>query len=255
MRSVRISLLVAGLAVLVLGAHSPPHATAGVDYDCADFATQAEAQEYLLPGDPYRLDADNDGIACETNPCPCTGEDPPPPPPPPPPKAETYRLTMAAAKRVSKRLVRKVVNRNPRLDVSRLKRCKRRAERRIDCRLTARGSTASVKTTCRIKVAVKAKNRRPAGRIVSRRCNSRPVRRLTFAEAKAALKPRATEIAGKRTALELARVSRLMILGYAEWTRPAAGGEVEACSVDLTAEQLPSGAIRVDVGPVSCEPA
>ena len=28
------------------------------DYDCADFANQAEAQEYLLPGDPYRLDGD-----------------------------------------------------------------------------------------------------------------------------------------------------------------------------------------------------
>ena len=43
----------------------------GIDYDCADFANQAEAQEYLLPGDPYRLDADNDGIACEDLPCPC----------------------------------------------------------------------------------------------------------------------------------------------------------------------------------------
>jgi hypothetical protein len=36
-----------------------------LDYDCSDFATQEEAQEYLLPGDPYNLDADNDGIACE----------------------------------------------------------------------------------------------------------------------------------------------------------------------------------------------
>jgi outer membrane biosynthesis protein TonB len=35
------------------------------DLDCADFATQEEAQQQLLPGDPYRLDADSDGIACE----------------------------------------------------------------------------------------------------------------------------------------------------------------------------------------------
>jgi hypothetical protein len=34
-------------------------------YNCDDFATQAEAQQFLLPGDPYILDADNDGVACE----------------------------------------------------------------------------------------------------------------------------------------------------------------------------------------------
>jgi hypothetical protein len=34
-------------------------------YDCPDFATQPEAQAQLLPGDPYGLDADNEGIACE----------------------------------------------------------------------------------------------------------------------------------------------------------------------------------------------
>ncbi|WP_308283157.1 thermonuclease family protein [Pseudonocardia nigra] len=37
------------------------------DRDCADFATQADAQAALAPGDPERLDADNDGIACESS--------------------------------------------------------------------------------------------------------------------------------------------------------------------------------------------
>ena len=37
-------------------------------YDCPDFATQPEAQTQLLPGDPYGLDADNDGQACDTLP-------------------------------------------------------------------------------------------------------------------------------------------------------------------------------------------
>jgi hypothetical protein len=36
------------------------------DKDCADFATQAEAQTYLLPGDPHGLDADDDGTACDS---------------------------------------------------------------------------------------------------------------------------------------------------------------------------------------------
>jgi hypothetical protein len=34
-------------------------------YGCEDFATSAEAQVQLLPGDPYGLDADNDGTACD----------------------------------------------------------------------------------------------------------------------------------------------------------------------------------------------
>jgi hypothetical protein len=42
----------------------------GGDLDCADFATQDEAQAVLDrdPSDPNRLDADNDGIPCENLP-------------------------------------------------------------------------------------------------------------------------------------------------------------------------------------------
>lgn len=38
------------------------------DYDCKDFRSQAEAQRMLeaYPGDPFRLDRDKDGIACES---------------------------------------------------------------------------------------------------------------------------------------------------------------------------------------------
>ena len=38
------------------------------DYNCSDFKTQAEAQRMLnaYPGDPFRLDRDHDGIACES---------------------------------------------------------------------------------------------------------------------------------------------------------------------------------------------
>jgi micrococcal nuclease len=42
----------------------PPSPAEG-DYDCSDFATRSQAQDQLLPGDPYRLDADGDGQACE----------------------------------------------------------------------------------------------------------------------------------------------------------------------------------------------
>jgi hypothetical protein len=35
------------------------------DYSCNDFQTQEEAQLYLAPGDPYVLDPDGNGLACE----------------------------------------------------------------------------------------------------------------------------------------------------------------------------------------------
>lgn len=35
------------------------------DYDCSDFETEEEAQFYLAPGDPFGLDPDNNGQACD----------------------------------------------------------------------------------------------------------------------------------------------------------------------------------------------
>lgn len=37
------------------------------DYNCRDFSSQSAAQSLLnrTPGDPYKLDADKDGFACE----------------------------------------------------------------------------------------------------------------------------------------------------------------------------------------------
>lgn len=49
-------------------------ATHGYDKNCSDFSSQAEAQHHMNahPGDPDRLDgSDQDGRACESNPCPC----------------------------------------------------------------------------------------------------------------------------------------------------------------------------------------
>jgi micrococcal nuclease len=46
-------------------------ASAQRDMDCSDFRTQREAQAFFKsqePGDPHRLDGDNDGIACEALP-------------------------------------------------------------------------------------------------------------------------------------------------------------------------------------------
>ena len=53
----------AALSMLVALLCAP--AALAQDLDCADFATQEEAQQSLESGAPYGLDADSDGIACE----------------------------------------------------------------------------------------------------------------------------------------------------------------------------------------------
>ena len=52
--------------------------------NCSNFGSQAAAQYYLYlyPTDPSNLDGDNDGSACEGNPCPCGAERIPPEPEP-----------------------------------------------------------------------------------------------------------------------------------------------------------------------------
>jgi endonuclease YncB( thermonuclease family) len=82
------ALLIAALtlAALALASASPADSDAA-DYDCADFSNQAQAQTYLLPGDPYRLDGDDDGVACEDLPCPCSSSGPAPSAPAPVPVA------------------------------------------------------------------------------------------------------------------------------------------------------------------------
>ena len=64
----------AGLLVLV---GTPTAADAVADRDCGDFDTQAAAQQFYLDAggpqsDPHNLDSDGDGVACESNPCPCS---------------------------------------------------------------------------------------------------------------------------------------------------------------------------------------
>ncbi len=52
------------------GARSQRDSSFTRDYNCSDFKTQAEAQRIFnsSPGDPYKLDGDSDGVACESLP-------------------------------------------------------------------------------------------------------------------------------------------------------------------------------------------
>jgi Excalibur calcium-binding domain len=70
---VGFAIVLASLTV-ALGEFAP--AARAADRDCADFSSQRAAQDYFISkggpaSDPDRLDADHDGVACESNPCPC----------------------------------------------------------------------------------------------------------------------------------------------------------------------------------------
>jgi hypothetical protein len=72
----RLSLLAVVAAFTALLFASMPSSAIAGDKDCADFASQRAAQIFFLRHggprrDPHRLDGDNDGVACEDNPCPC----------------------------------------------------------------------------------------------------------------------------------------------------------------------------------------
>jgi hypothetical protein len=64
------------VALTALLLFSLPSGASASDKDCADFPSQRAAQFFFLKHggprlDPDRLDGDNDGVACEDNPCPC----------------------------------------------------------------------------------------------------------------------------------------------------------------------------------------
>jgi hypothetical protein len=70
-------LLAVGLNLIVVAVEAQEFEPAayigqGDAYNCGDFASQADAQAVLRadPSDPNRLDADRDGVACETRPAP-----------------------------------------------------------------------------------------------------------------------------------------------------------------------------------------
>jgi endonuclease YncB( thermonuclease family) len=81
-RIAAVATVAAATVGIGVGAGSPARpagATAAVvDKDCDDFSSQKEAQEFFESHDPaedpHGLDADGDGEACETLPCPCADD-------------------------------------------------------------------------------------------------------------------------------------------------------------------------------------
>lgn len=251
--------LVLVLAMSLVALSAIPSSAAARDYDCADFSTQAEAEEYLLPGDPYNLDGDNDGVACEDLPCPCSSspgeggggneEEQAPAPPPPPP----YHLTMSTARSLAKQVARRFARRNPKVGVSSLGTCSRSGERRINCLATARGKTASSRTTCRLHIRVTAVDRHPRAALASSNCQTKSTLKLTASRAAAALRSRGAELADKPVALGfLERLDSTSFVGSVEWTQRSSTSREEC--VDTMEASMDSGRrVHVEVLEGACE--
>jgi hypothetical protein len=258
----RIPLLLALIFVVTAALAQVPPSAQAQDYDCADFANQAEAQEYAGNGDPYGLDGDNDGVACEDLPCPCSNEagsgggggDSAPMPPPPPP----YHLTKGAARSAAGAVVAKFVRRSSRVAAGHVGACRRLGERRVDCEGFARGRTGTEKTTCRLRLAVRAVDRRPKARLSSVNCQTKDTVKLKGVDAAQAIRARGAELAGKPVGLGfLERQSRTSFLGSAEWTRmsSATPATKEECFALIEASLSSSRQVRAVLIESGCEPA
>lgn len=250
MRRTRATLFLAltPLALLLLA----PASASALDYDCADFATQEEAQEYLLPGDPYRLDGDNDGIACEDLPLGGGGgggESTETPPPPPPPK-----LDKSVARAATEGAMATVVRGSGRLDSASFKGCHRKGRQHVNCRFLGRGETSSRRITCRFKVSVEGTNETYSTLIRRLGCVSRAKLLLRYDRAKQAIRAAVAEVAGRSVPVEVNRTSQVKFWGWAEWSRGgSAPGTRESCYLEATAELLPHGELRTGTRNLDCE--
>lgn len=165
---------VAVVLTAMLGLPALAHGQA--DLDCSDFSTQEEAQRYLLPGDPHRLDGDGDGVACETLPSGGGGGGGGGPtynPPAPETKPKPAKLKYAAAKKAAINEARSYVRQSGRVSRAGFQRCKRRSRHHFDGGLLARGRSYSRLHTCQLVITVRGNGKRASSKLANHSCRSR----------------------------------------------------------------------------------
>jgi hypothetical protein len=228
------------------------------DYDCSDFATQAEAEEYLLPGDPYNLDADGDGIACEDNPCPCSytpgggGEESStttaPAPPPPPPK-----LNKAVARSAAWAKARHFNLRNRLISRVSFKGCRRRSRYKLRCEFRGLGATQTVRGKCAITVIVMGEGGDAHAKLRAT-CRSERVLFLTFRRAIPELRLAGERASHRGVVFVVAhRLNDLEIEADLEWERPTRLGG-EECDARFVARLNSADEVIVTHEAPSCAP-
>jgi hypothetical protein len=251
----------AAIASCLLMVAAPTASAHRRDYDCADFATQAEAEEYLLPGDPYNLDADGDGIACEDNPCPCSytpggggggggGETTTKPAPPPKPP----KLNKAVARSAAWAKARHFNLRNRLISRVSFKGCRRRSRYKLRCEFRGLGETGTAREKCAMTVTVKGEGSHAKARLKAY-CRSERLLFLTFHRAIPELRTAGEELSGRGVVfLETQRLSDVEIAAVLEWTTPTKKGS-EECAARFAARLNSLDEVVVHHGPPSCTPS
>lgn len=240
-----------GVIVAVGAAFAPAAAATPEEPLCAEFGSQADAQALLRPGDPKRLDPNGNGVACETNPCPCAYVDSRTDSPGSfPAAAPPHPLTNRVARNISKRLGRGVVVDSVELQRSYVNECRRLSSRRIGCSLTIRGKSQKSKITCEYRVDVRARQGRYVGRIVAQRCRQQSLAKLTYKRALRAFETRLEELVDMPTLVALFRTSRTSFVGNALW-KPHADRD-DFCVIQATIEFSSSRLVLVTTDPPVC---
>jgi hypothetical protein len=242
-------------AVLCLVAIAAPTASAQRrDYDCADFANQAEAEEYLLPGDPYNLDGDDDGVACEDLPCPCAlGSNEPPPPPPPPPPPKPPKLNKAVARRAATAKARRFDRRNRLISRVSFQGCRRRSRYKLRCGFRGLGETPTTREKCAITVIVKGEGSHAHAKLRAT-CRSERVLYLTFRRAIPEIRAAGEEASHRAVVIVVAeRLSDLEIEATLEWERPKKSGG-EECDARFLARLNSADEVLVTHEAPNCSP-
>jgi hypothetical protein len=254
-------LLVLSFAIVLgLVARAPTASAHRRDYDCSDFANQAEAEEYLLPGDPYGLDADSDRIACEDLPCPCayssgggggggntTTTTPAPPPKPP-------KLNKAAGRSAALAKARHFNLRNRLVSLIRFHGCSRRSRQKLRCDFTGLGRTQTSSSTCAIAVIVTGEGSRDHAKLRAT-CRSERLLYLTFRRAIPEIRAAGEEVALRGVAIVVAeRLSDVEIEATVEWQRTVKKTD-EECEARFVARLNSLEEVVVTHEAPTCSPA
>lgn len=252
----RLLVLGVGVALCLCAVAAPPASAHRRDYDCADFANQAEAEEYLLPGDPYNLDGDGDGIACEDLPCPCSDtpgtagaetEGTPHKPAPPP------KLNKAVARSAARAKARRFNRRNRLISRVSFQGCRRRSRYKLRCAFRGHGETRTTRATCAITVIVRGEGSH-ADASLRAICRSERLLRLTFRRAIPEIRAAGEEVSHRGVAIVVAhRLNDLEIEATVEWQQVKKTGG-EECEARFVARLDSSDEVVVTHEAPSCSP-
>lgn len=189
--------------------------------------------------------------------------------------ADAHRLGKGGARSAAESRARDFELSRSWLNFFDVQQCRRRSPLRVDCVAVVSGDTEAKSSRCRLLIAVRAVKRRDrweeVTRVAESRCESIPIPRLTYAQARQAIQAEADRFAGQPTSIaSLSRRNAQTYRGFAEWDRfnpsgcrgcgydPESGQPIdkpttESCSVELRAILLGDETIRVAVVGSACD--